>query len=97
MMDLEPLLDAHIGKDAANGRMFDLRYLLDQLHARIDDLRLVLEEGRQMTHADVAIFVDRGSDHRTAVLLEPVRIVSATAEQRNAKWCTADDHGGQTE
>src|SRR5215472_1738990 len=74
--------------------MLDLGDVADQLDLGIDDLGLVLEERRQMAHADVAIFIDRGADHRAAVLAKPGRIVGPAAEQRNAEWGAADDHAG---
>src|SRR5580700_10123762 len=92
VMDLKALGHAHVGQDAAHRRVLDLGQLLDQFDLGINDLRLVLEERRQPAHADVAIFVDRGADHRAAVLAKPRRIIGAAAEQRDAKRGAADDH-----
>src|ERR1700730_2775129 len=94
-MDFEAIGHAHVGQDAAHRRVFDLGQILDQLDLGINDLRLVLEERRQPAHADVAIFVDRGADHRTAVLAKPRRIIGAATEQRDAKRGAADDHAGR--
>src|SRR5580693_2653333 len=95
-MDFEAVGHAHVGKNTAHRRMLDLGRVLDQLDLGINDLRLVLEERRQPAHADVAIFVDRGADHRTAVLAKPRRIIGAAAEQRDAKRGAADDHAGRS-
>src|ERR1700731_972109 len=94
-MDFEAVGHAHVGQDAAHRRMLDLGQILDQLDLGINDLRLVLEERRQPARGDVAIFVDRGPDHRAAVLAKPRRIIGATAEQRDAKRGAADDHAGR--
>src|SRR5580700_1559159 len=95
MMNLKAVRNAQLGEDAAHRRVLDLGQILDQLDLGIDDLRLVLEKRRQPAHADVAIFVDRGADHRTAVLAKPRRIIGAAAEQRDAKRGAADDHAGR--
>src|ERR1700686_3680460 len=55
----------------------------------------MLEKRRQPAHADVAIFVDCGADHRAAMLAKPRRIIAAAAKQRDAKWGAADDHAGR--
>src|SRR5580692_4371743 len=94
-MDFEAVGHAQIGENAAHRRVLDLGCVLDQLDLGINDFRLVLEERRQPAHADVAIFVDRGADHRAAVLAKPRRIIGAAAEQRNTKRGAADDHAGR--
>src|SRR5580700_7141144 len=95
-MDFEAVGHAQICEDAAHRRVLDLAGVVDQLDFGINDFRLVLEERRQPAHADVAIFVDRGADHRAAVLAKPRRIIGATAEQRNAKRGAADDHADRS-
>src|SRR5580658_3684724 len=95
MMNLKAVRNAQIGQDAAHRRVLDLGQILDQLDLGINDLRLVLEERRQPAHTDVAIFVDRGADHRAAVLAKPRRVIGSAAKQRDAKRGAADDHAGR--
>src|SRR5580692_10068673 len=95
-MDFEAVGHAQIGENAAHRRVLDLGCVLDQLDLGINDFRLVLEERRQPAHADVAIFVDRGADHRAAMLAKPRRIIGAAAEQRDAKRGAADDHADRS-
>src|SRR5262245_11125513 len=91
-MDLEPLLDAKLGQDAAHRRMLNLARFAHQLDLRIHNAGAMLEKRRQSPRTDIAIFVDRASDHRAAVLAEPIGIIGAAAEQRKSEWRSADDH-----
>src|SRR5207244_12398662 len=43
-------------------------------------------------HGNVAIFVDRGADHRAAIFAKPRRVIGSAAKQRNAEGGAADDH-----
>jgi hypothetical protein len=51
------------------------------LDLRVDDADLVLEEGRQVAAAEVAVLVDRGREHRAAVLAVPGGIVGTAPEE----------------
>src|SRR5438874_8980244 len=52
----------------------------------------MIEERRQLAHADVAVLVDSGREHRATVLAEPVRIISASAKKGHPERGAADDH-----
>ena len=56
----------------------------------------MLEERRQVAAGDVAVLVDRRRQHRPAVLAVPRRVVRAPAEERDAEWRPADDHGSRS-
>src|SRR5262249_32935490 len=92
VMNLKTLLDTELGQDAAHRRMLNLGRIAHQLHLGVNDAGAMLEERWQSPRADIAIFVDRGSDHCPAMLAEPVRIIGAAAEQRKTEWRAADDH-----
>src|SRR5438128_688994 len=53
---------------------------------------LVLEERRQVPHADPAILVDGHAEDGAAMFAKPRRIVRPATEQRDAKRGAADDH-----
>src|SRR5262245_17542642 len=74
------------------GRVLNIRDFLDVFDDRVDEAIAVLEEGRQYANADIAVLIDRGGEHGTAVLPEPLRIIGAATEKRDPKWGAADDH-----
>src|ERR1700687_4801161 len=65
-------------------------------HARLDlpinDANGMRENRRQVAARQVGVFVDCGSQHRSAVGAVPARIVGASAKKGDAKGCSADDH-----
>src|SRR5689334_7822896 len=67
-----------------------------QLDSRVDDAVFMLEERRQAADAEVAVFVDGGSDDCAAMFLIPGAVIGSAAEQRYANGCTADDHARPT-
>ena len=64
----------------------------DPLDPRVDELRGIIEEARQMARRDVAVLVERGRDDRAAVLVEELRHVRAAAEERHTEGCASDNH-----
>src|SRR5947208_17143618 len=93
-MDLEAAAAIGVHQHGAYGRMLYLRRIDDVLDLRVDDPVLVLEERRQVAAGDVAILVDCRRDDAAAVLFGPRRIVGAAPDERDAKRCARDDHGG---
>src|SRR3990170_4850638 len=93
MMDLHPGRDLELAQHAAHGRVLDLLDRLHRLDPGIDDLVPVLEEWRQLAQADVAVLVDRGAEHGTAMLPEPGRVVGAATEEGDPERGAGDDHG----
>src|SRR5436305_1590485 len=83
--DLEPLIPFEMREDAAHRRMLDLRNLINHLLLAIDQTVLVIEERRQSPAADVAVLVDRGGEHRAAVLSVPLWIIAAPTEEGDSE------------
>ena len=52
----------------------------------------MVEERRQVTERNVAVLVDGKSDDLAAVLPKPRGVVRASAEKRDSKRSTGDDH-----
>src|SRR5579859_3098318 len=53
----------------------------------------VFKEWRKMTAGQVAVFIDTGGEHGSAVLTVPRGVVRPAAKKRNTKRCSADNHG----
>ena len=53
---------------------------MDLLYAGIDDAVLVLKEGREMTTANIAIFVNCGGQDHPTIILVPNRVIGSAAE-----------------
>ena len=70
MVNLEALVDLQPLEHAAHGRMLDLADLLHVFDDRIDDAKAMVEERRQLAHADVAVLVDGRRQHGAAVLAD---------------------------
>jgi hypothetical protein len=81
VMDFKTVRDVEVLEDSAYGRVFDLRIGLGLLDAGIGNARAMLEERRQITATDIAVFIDRGGQDRSAVLVKPYGIVRASAEE----------------
>ena len=64
----------------------------DILNLRVRDTAVIFEERRQPPARDKATFVDRGREHRTAILSVPDGIIRAASEKGDAKRCASDDH-----
>ena len=96
VVNLEAFRDVEPAQHAADRRVLNLADVPDVLDDGIDDAELVIEEGRQLAHAEVAVLVDGGRQHGAPVLAEPFGIVSSTAKERNPEWCAADDHDWRT-
>ena len=92
VMNLETFAHLEPLEHAAHRRMLDLANVLNVFDDRVDHTKLVLEERRQLSHADVAVLINGGGEHGAAVLAIPLGIVSAAAEKRDAKRSPADDH-----
>src|SRR5437667_10837025 len=93
-MDFEPAVDSEVANDLTRGRVTDVVDRHAVLDLRVDDADLVLEKRRQVTTRQIAVFVDRGRQHRTTVFAIPLGIVGAATEERDSKGCAADDHSG---
>jgi hypothetical protein len=92
-MDLHATFNFQVAQNRANGWMRDLINGLTILNLRIDYTEPVLKERREVAARQVAVLIYGGSEHRATVLTIPGRIVSSTTEERDAKGCSADDHG----
>src|SRR2546423_15180883 len=62
---------AVFAQDTANGGVLNLFSFLRQLNSRIDDPVAMLKKWRQRAKADVAVFVDSGSEDRPTMLPIP--------------------------
>ncbi len=91
-MDLKTEIDIPILQNMACRRVLDVSGLVHRLDLGVDDAVLVHEKGGQAAQADIAIFVDRETEHRPAVLFVPLRIIRAAPEQRDAERCAAYYH-----
>src|SRR5882724_5554992 len=67
VMDLHALLDIKITECLADGWMHDLVDRLTVLNLGVDDTVPVLEEWREVSAVDVAVLVNRGSQHGAAM------------------------------
>src|SRR5271170_505111 len=92
-MDLDPVIETEPLEHGADDRMLDRPVVPDVLDLRPDNPGFVLEERRQIATIDVAEAVDRGGEHRAAILAEPGRVVSAATKEGHAIGRAADDHG----
>ena len=45
-----------------------------------------------MTHVHIAIFVKRGGNNSTAIFLEKLRYICATAKEGHTEWCLCYNH-----
>jgi hypothetical protein len=52
----------------------------------------MLEKWRQKPATDITIFIDRCIKHHPAIFPIPDRIICTTPEERDTKWCSADNH-----
>src|SRR5215204_898282 len=93
MVDLQAAIDLETLQHRPDGRMRDVGDFLDVLDDRIDNAEAVIEEGRELANADVAVLIDGRREHRAAMLVKPVRIVRASAEKRHPERGAADNHG----
>ena len=61
-------------------------------YLRVHDPVLVLEERRQVTTADITVFVDGTGENLATMLAKPWRVVSASSEEGDAEWGLANYH-----
>ncbi|MBV9190012.1 MAG: hypothetical protein JOZ85_05985 [Betaproteobacteria bacterium] len=58
---------------------------------------LVIEEGRQLSAADVAVLIDRSGENGATMLTVPLRVIAPPAEERDPERGAADDHDDRIE
>src|SRR4029077_15957225 len=92
-MNFHAAIDSTVAQYLTNRRVSDFLYTVAILDFRINDANLVLEKGRQITAAKIAIFVNCRRQHRSTIGAIPCRVVGSPAEKRNTKWRPANDHG----
>src|ERR1041384_3076720 len=93
---LYAFLHPMLAQNVANCGMVDFVNRLRQFDLRINNAMPMLEKRRKVAKADVAIFVDGGSDHSATVLAMPRGIVRSSAEERNSERSSAHDHARAT-
>src|SRR5579862_534677 len=92
MVYFEAFANTHLSQHFTYRRMLDLSNFLNVLDERVNDTVFVIEEGRQMANADIAIAVDGEAQNTTSMLLKPCRIVGPTSEQRYAVCSACEYH-----
>src|ERR1700722_18466599 len=92
VMDLDPTVDLQELQALARRRMLDPAIVIYVFNSRVRQAALILEKGREPSGRNVAALVDSGREHSAAVLAVPDGIIRASAEERNAKRSTSNDH-----
>src|SRR6185437_2584716 len=92
-MNFKAVLNFQVFKSGAHGRVIDFAGRIDGFNLRINKPVPVLKKGRQLPASDVAIFVDRGGEHRATMFASPSGVICSADAEGNPKWCLADNHG----
>ena len=66
--------------------------MIQKLDLRIGDPVPMFKKGRQVADDQIAILIEGGSDHSSAVFAIPGGIIRATPKKGYAKWCATDNH-----
>ena len=66
--------------------------LAHMFHLGINDARFVFKKRRQITAADITIFINGGGQDSPVVVLKPAIVISASAEKRHTKRSAGNDH-----
>ena len=53
---------------------------------------LVLKKGRQVTAANITIFIDGSGQNTATILMVPLWVIGSTTKKGNSKWSFANDH-----
>src|SRR6202795_463386 len=91
-MNFDALFNSQVLKTRADRGMLNRRVFRDVFRLRIENSGMVLEEWRQPSAIEVAIFVDRSRQHCAAVFSIPYRIVGSPTEKGYAERCARNNH-----
>src|SRR6516162_8822769 len=91
-MDLDSFLDLQELQAGAHRRVLNDVIGGDIFVFRIQNTAVVLKKRRQPSASDIATLIDRGRQHRAAVVPVPERVIGPAAEEGNAKGSASYYH-----
>ena len=92
VMHLDAVRHLHELQHRPGRRVPDLLDGPASVDLRVDHPVPMLEEGREIAAAQIAVLVDGRGHHRTAVFAIPSGIIGAATKKRDPEWCSAKNH-----
>jgi hypothetical protein len=72
--------------------MLNFVKFLSILYFRVYNPVFVIEKRRQVTAANIAIFIYRGGQNRALILLKPHRVIGSPSKERDSERRLTDNH-----
>jgi hypothetical protein len=91
-MEFEAAIELEVTKRFPNNRVLDVFASHARFDMAIHNTPTMLEERRQMSASEIAIFIDRRGEDSAAMSAIPRGIVGAAAEEGEAIGSATDDH-----